>query len=374
MFLSIRNQISEEIKLLDRITVEHNQSEFFFVLSSSTAPSERAYIKYVLAPQTDYHPTDYSLYILKSHILNRENDIFQVYEREYNIRIGWIFHIQALLSNEHNYANNQHFLKYSYVAFFKLLQNVEQYETYKPNLNSTSNYELTDFYGDEIIILILCNSKLQIVDSFNIENYLTSLYSYGYYYCQPIDIVKNIHSRAAFTQPGQTKISIKRISKKLQEEVYLSRLFKILLKTEEHPLVRFYLLYQVIELIIERIFDKKFLDTINDFNHNQNKNIFELKEKINSISNEKERISQLIDSVEPYLNSDSKTNLLFFCNDLLSSFNSEHKDSLARSLYAARSFIVHKFRKLPEVDVPKIDNINKEFETMLIDILLNYQE
>jgi hypothetical protein len=34
MFLSIRNQISEEIKLLDRITVEHNQSEFFFVLSS----------------------------------------------------------------------------------------------------------------------------------------------------------------------------------------------------------------------------------------------------------------------------------------------------------------------------------------------------
>lgn len=379
MCLSIRNPVFDKKESLDQINVESNESELSFVLSSSTQRSERAFIKYVLTPHTDYLPSDYSLYILKSHILNRENDIFQVFEKELKRRIGWIFPIQALLSKEHDNAENRHFLKYSYVAFHKLLLNVEQYKTHSPDINSTSNYELTDFYGDEIIILILSKSEVEKIESFNIENYLISLYSQGYYNCQPTDSITDFHSRGALSEPPNKvnqKIYIKRISKELQEEVYLSRLFKNLLKTEKHPLVRFYLLYQVIELIIERIFEKDFLDTMKEFNDSpdKDKNIFELKEKINFISSEKERISKLINRVETDFDGNCKTNLLLACNDLLSSFNSKHKASLAHSLYAARSFIVHKLRKLPEEDLLKIKKINEEFETILIALLLNYEE
>lgn len=377
MCLSIRNQVLDKRELLDQIIVESDESELY-VLSSSTQPSKIAFIKYVLTPDTDYLPSDYSLYILKSHILNRENDIFQVYEKEVKSRIGWIFPIQALLSNEHNKAEDPHFLKYSYVAFHKLLLNVEQYKTYIPDINPTSNYELTDFYGDEIIILILSNSEVKKIESFNIENYFISLYSQGYYYCQPTDSIKDFHnSRGALSEPpnpNKVRIYIKRISKELQEEVYLSRLFKNLLKTEKHPLVRFYLLYQVIELIIERIFVKDFSDTMKEFNENPDKNIFELKEKINFISSEKERLSKVITRVETHFDGNCKTNLLWACNDLLSSFDSKNKDSLALSLYAARSSIVHKLRKLSEEDLLKIEKINEEFETILIALLLNYEE
>ena len=58
---------------------------------------------------------------------------------------------------------------------------------------------------------------------------------------------------------------------------------------------------------------------------------------------------------------------------MLKSFNSEEKNSLPIALYAARSFIVHKFRKLPETDFTKIDKINQEFEKMIIGIILNYK-
>ncbi len=376
MCLSIRNPVFDKKESLDQINVESNESELSFVLSSSTQRSERAFIKYVLTPHTDYLPSDYSLYILKSHILNRENDIFQVFEKELKRRIGWIFPIQALLSKEHDKAENRHFLKYSYVAFHKLLLNVEHYKTYIPDINSKSNYELTDFYGDEIIILILSKSQVKEIESFNIENYFISLYSQGYYNCQPTDSITDFHSRGALSEPPNKvnqKIYIKRISKELQEEVYLSRLFKNLLKTEKHHLVRFYLLYQVIELIIERIFKQDFLDTMKEFDDSQDKNIFELKEKINFISSEKERLSKLINKVETHFDGNCKTNLILACNDLLP-FNSKPKDSLALSLYAARSFIVHKFRQLPEEDLLKIEKINKEFETILIALLLNYEE
>ena len=113
---------------------------------------------------------------------------------------------------------------------------------------------------------------------------------------------------------------------------------------------------------------------IDNFQKNTDKNIYELKESIASISSEKERISTLISRLEKYFDGNTKTNLLLYCNDLLTAFNSEKKDNLALALYAVRSLIVHKFRKLPETDLPKIEEINKEFENIVIKIILNYEE
>ena len=372
MSLKIIDEVSNTTYLLTEVTSTFNDDEYHFELSDSSGT--KVYIDYVLTAYNDYKPEDYSLFIFKSWILNSENNIFQAYEKDINERIGWMFPIQSLVSNEHKYVGNSHFLKYAYVAFLILLINREQYETFTPYLQTTDSYRLTEFYGDDIIILVLSNTQIQKLDNFHIDNYLTSLYSYSYYYCQPIDNFKEINSRANFQSPGDTRLILQRNSSYLQGEVYLHRLFKSLLKTEEHPLVRFYLLYQVIELIIEIIFEKSFSDIINNFQNNTDKNIYELKESIASISSEKERISKLIATLEKHFDGNTKTNLLLYCNDLLVAFNSEKKDSLALALYAVRSLIVHKFRKLPEKDLPKIAEINKEFENIVIKIILNYEE
>ncbi|AFW94613.1 MAG: hypothetical protein LW814_08220 [Anabaena sp. CoA2_C59] len=372
MSLKIIDEVSNTTYLLTEVTSTFNDDEYHFELSDSSGT--KVYIDYVLTAYNDYKPEDYSLFIFKSWILNSENNIFQAYEKDINERVGWMFPIQSLVSNEHKYVSNSHFLKYAYVAFLKLLINREQYETFTPYLQTIDSYRLTEFYGDDIIILVLSNTQIQKLDNFHIDNYLTSLYSYSYYYCQPIDNFKEINSRANFQSPGDTRLILQRNSSYLQGEVYLHRLFKSLLKTEEHPLVRFYLLYQVIELIIEIIFEKSFSDIINNFQNNTDKNIYELKESIASISSEKERISKLIATLEKHFDGNTKTNLLLYCNDLLVAFNSEKKDSLALALYAVRSLIVHKFRKLPEKDLPKIAEINKEFENIVIKIILNYEE
>jgi hypothetical protein len=302
------------------------------------------------------------------------------------LRIGWIFPIQSLVSNKHGCAENKHFLKYAYVAFYKLLLNQENYSHFTPSSEQIEDYKLTDFYGDNIIILILCKTNIDKIANFNIDNYLASLYSHSYYYCQPTENINKINNcqptedlneiknRANLKPSGNTRLILQQNSQYLQGEPYIERLFKSLLKTEEHPLVRFYILYQVIELVIEIMFKKSFSDIIDTFQNNTDKNIYELKESIAYISSEKERISKLINALEKYFDEVSKINLHTFCNELLVAFNSKTKETLPSVLYSVRSSIVHKFRNLPEKDLPKIEAINKEFENIVIKIILNFEE
>jgi hypothetical protein len=384
MPLKIKDEISDIHYSLTEVIPNRNDEQFYFELSD-VQNNIKIFIDYVLTLDSEYKPEDYSLFILKSWVLDKENDIFQVFDKEFykepnRVRLGWIFPIQALLSNEHQYADNKHFLKYAYVAFLKLLKNQEEYTTFNPLFSKiTNNYKLTDFYGEDIIILILCNSPLQKIDNFQVDNYITSLYSYGYYFCQPIENLKEIDTRSDSENPTGKNLILQKNSSCLQKEDYVYRLFKDLLKNEEHHLVRFYLLYQVIELIIQIVFERKILEEIKNFNNNPDKNIRKLKEKIDNISTEKKRVSILI-------NDDVKINnpnLLISCNELIKLFNdddSNEKDDISKkqdlggALYDVRCLIVHQFRKLPDkILEEKLREINKEFENIVIKIILDYK-
>jgi hypothetical protein len=385
MPLKIKDEISDIPYSLTEVIPNRNDEQLYFELSD-VQNNIKIFIDYFLTLDSEYKPEDYSLFILKSWVLDKENDIFQVFDKEFykepnRVRLGWIFPIQALLSNEHQYADNKHFLKYAYVAFLKLLKNQEEYTTFNPLFsNITNNYKLTDFYGEDIIILVLCNSSVQKIDNFQVDNYITSLYSYGYYLCQPIENLKEIDTRSDSENPTGKNLILQKNSSCLQKEDYVYRLFKDLLKNEEHHLVRFYLLYQVIELIIQIVFERKILEEIKKFNNNPDKNIRKLKEKIDNISTEKKRVSILI-------NDDVKINnpnLLISCNELIKLFNddddSNEKDDISKkqdlggALYKVRCLIVHQFRKVPDnILEEKLREINKEFENIVIKIILNYE-
>jgi hypothetical protein len=264
--------------------------------------------------------------------------------------------------------------------FLKLLKNKEKYTTFNPQLTTIrNNYELTDFYGEDIIILVLCNSSLQKIDNFQIDNYITSLYSYGYYFCEPTENLKEIDTISDSENPSGKKLIIQKNSPCLQKEDYLYRLFKDLLKNEEHHLVRFYLLYQVIELMIQIVFERRIVEEISKFNISEDKDVRKLKNKIEDISKEDRRVSILI-------NNDVKINnpnLLISCNELIKLFNdddSNEKDDISKKqdlggvLYDVRCLIVHQFRKLPEKTLEeKLREINKEFENIVIKIILDYK-
>ena len=84
MPLEIKNELSEIAYSLTEVLPNINDEQTYFELSD-VQNSIKIYIDYVLTiyrdDNTDYKPEDYSLFILKSWVLNKENDIFQVFDK-----------------------------------------------------------------------------------------------------------------------------------------------------------------------------------------------------------------------------------------------------------------------------------------------------
>jgi hypothetical protein len=101
--------------------------------------------------------------------------------------------------------------------------------------------------------------------------------------------------------------------------------------------------------------------------------------RIDNISTEKTRVSILINDYVKINN----PNLLISCNELIKLFNdddSNEKDDISKkqdlggALYKVRCLIVHHFRKLPDkILEEKLREINKEFENIIIKIILDYE-
>jgi len=341
-------------------SVTFNKATGVFELRSSADQAGSILtFKYVLTPHQDYQPENFTLYILyKSEFL--ENNIFEVYERELNKRIGWIFPLQSLLSNYHKYVENVYFLRYAFVAFQKLLTNTNNSSKFA--IDKETN-ELGEFYDvDSTIVLILSNETLP--DDFQFRFYLPALFKYGYYF-------KNVKDFHAITKPpAGKKVNLQKIASPLQPEDYLTELFEELIY-EQHPLVKFHLLYQVVELLIEKVLHHK-LKTVYDKLKKKEIYTRDLQDEIKKFLAEEQRITKLFSDYEKNLDTRDLQNQ---CDLLLQALGkSEQKDKgVAKSLYAVRNFIVHDYRSLPKPQIATLKDLNSHFEILLVDMLLNLE-
>lgn len=333
-------------------------------------------IAYVLPPRDDYPPNRYTVLVLFHNNLP-ENYIFQVYEKSINQRIGWIFPIQALLSNKHSYAENEHFLKIAYPAFINLISPKDKQQHHIPQLKE--EYTLEDFYSSNSAILILDNEELKKLNNFKFENYIPSFYHYGYFLQQNnIQLHPKIMDEFfSETRPDirskslREKIIIRPVSKDLVEEEFIYQLFKELLCDEDHTIIRFYLLYQIIELLIKKVFSSQFKKNIPDISSSEDIDLFELNKKLQKMTDEKSRIRLLFNSYSQVKCPELEE--IFF--DFFDVKDNEKKDySLPTLLYRVRNLLVHNYRHITTKQKDLMADINFYFERIVIYLLINYKE
>ncbi|TWT00593.1 hypothetical protein [Planomicrobium sp. CPCC 101079] len=291
-----------------------------------------------------------------------ESNIYQVYEKEERIRVGWIFPLQALISKEHKYAENVYFLNYAYMALFNFF--VKEGNTDKsltPNFREDGIYTIEDFYDVENIqVLILSSMSLNKVSEFCIEDYYLDLYRKGYY-------LKKYDGEKEVVQADET-IKISKISADMKSDPYPVHLFTDVLIAETHLLVRFHLLYQVIELIIDKIFNKELKSILVGLGAGEKK-LSQIKDEFNELSKENNRIKKLF--TEHISNNSLKSSLKDECNKLLLSNGRDGKGDSGLSLYGVRNLIVHDYRSISPTDYELIKEINYLFEEVVIDILIS---
>ena len=81
-----------------------------------------------------------------------------------------------MLSSEHDYSDEPHFLKYAYIATWFLLESIEREFDFIPD-----TFHLDDVYNDDAeCILVYDKENCKKIDRFEINDYSVSLFKYGY--------------------------------------------------------------------------------------------------------------------------------------------------------------------------------------------------
>lgn len=359
-----------EIEPLNRIkfpNLTFQAGNSVFELSSSNS-DYNFFVDYKPIIDTEFDKKKFKLVLLSNCYLDAENDVFQVYETSLKKRIGWIFPIQILESNDNDYADNQFLNKYKFSAVKELLSRPAT----KTSIEEKSTYNISDLFHENIIILIVSLETLPEDYEFDLARYLPSLSNNGYYLWN-----KNNHefyeeqNKIVVKTRGKKRIKIYPSTINLYDDDFLFDLYVNHLKSINHFLLKFHFLYQVIEYFIEKSFENEFNQVLKEYEESRmSKN--DLKEKINHISRERTNIKSIVNNST--IRKKISVDFTRDCKLLLESFNNNPPNNIGDLIYDTRNLVVHRYREIikNEQNLNLLKLITHELERVINNILTSY--
>ncbi|MBL4942025.1 MAG: hypothetical protein JKY81_10220 [Colwellia sp.] len=367
-------------KKYDKIKFDQGESSSLFILSSTDDGSEIVF-DYLPKLDSSFNSDEYEVLLLENSFLNAENDVFTLYERYHNTtsdkceskRVGWVFPITILESNESEHSNNTHLHGYQYVAFEHLLKAKTHINpTIDVRFNQSGKYSLSEIYGENTILAVIKKTRVPSPQQFTLQSYIPSLSQYGYFIKNEFELNHRVDQyKCSYLElRGKKRLYIRRSDVKLLENQYFNDLYTQYFKTISNPLLRFHLIYQVIEHIIGERFDKDFEEIIVKYQQNKiQKNDFI--EEINELKKERTNIRKVFNIYKSNYNNSGNylADLKRDCQDILEK-HTEVKDDVGDLVYDVRNLLVHNFRKLSELEKEKLNQINMTFELVTSDFLI----
>ena len=324
-------------------------------------------VKYPLEVNNYFDPENFSLFYLVSHDL-KENDIYQVFDKGRDVRIGWCFPVQALDSKEHSFQDNEHFLRYAYVAATKIFTaSPDDLFTNKPPLETPSEYKLTDFFTEEVALFVVSLETLQDTNAFCIRELLPSIYKYGY---TRLSSRTTAHLASFGRRPERVRMNLISMSNGIERIDFIEKAYVDLLPYESDPFVSFFYFYQIFELLISQIFTVEQGELVQELVDASSDSVKtkELLRKASEISSEQERLKMLFDRYTEG-NVDSR-NLHESCNNLLTATGRQNEENPVKSFYKIRNVLFHQYRDVQRMDL--LDIVIADIPGLLEEVLHFY--
>ena len=348
--------------------IKQGTSTFFKVSDKESLNS--ILVEYQPILDDEYSYANFELVLFENNYLNAENDVFQIFDKLAKTRLGWIFPLSNLEGSESDFYNNEHLNKYKYAAFQLLLLANEKSITIKDDLEQ---FNISDIYTDNPIILILSKENTAKIQDFSLKNYIPSLSKYGYYKQNEIKNLLNFSQKNAFCLEyrGKVKLNLYKSQRDIESDRFFNELFSKHLKSLEHHLIRFHILYQIIEYILTERFDVVFNNLILEYiDGDIVKNDFI--EKINELGKERSNIKKVVECLNENKTDFNIANLERDCKDLLISHKKKIRTTLGDLIYDVRNLIVHNYRDIEDEEIEIIENITHELELLTINIIEKY--
>lgn len=224
---------------------------------------------------------------------------------------------------------------------------------------------MEDFYDDSLTILVLDNeniSKLEVL--FKIEHYIVSLYQYGYSWSGRGNLDSQI-------EKPDKRIRLKPIAKELQGTKYIYSMFEKEIPKTQEAFARFHTYYQIVEILISMVFEDKFKKFVSQLNKNVD-SLFDQREDLGNMIMEKQRVKWLF--AEYVSIPQIEKNILDErCKKLLQENEKKTAPGMAENLYSVRCLLVHSMYMLSDYSHELLEEINKAFLDVIMDILLTFK-
>lgn len=372
--------------------VEYNQGWVY------TLTSEK--ISYPLIFKLPYlydsvHPgNSVSVYLLKNNFF-AQSHVIEIKVDECtrdNGRIGYITQLNSIFDSS-ILSVNKHLISYFYYAIGNIFFNDDFKQTKIPDI-SKGTFDISDFFDDDVLLLMVYDQAVNEIPNFNIQTYIPSLYKYGFYFITKnrrcvfennTNIINSNYQYVTTTpnKAGYFSLRLLNIKPEIITETFLYEIFQNQLLKKNDQETRFLILFQVIEVLIAKILTVELKQKI--CTPNIPLEAVDLRKAISDELSTTGRINKLFinyTNIDHSLKEIIKQEIYEFLSILGFSLYTTQFDSLSVTLptifYDYRNKLVHNHRAfmsniLSDIFIEgKMNNINSLAELIIIDIITTY--
>jgi len=302
----------------------------------------------------------------------KESEIKRLKNNDSDGVIGWIIPILSIESSEHEKSNLPGFLRYAFISLFALFKSYPKYGKVNIDaLHQKPSVNLSQLFYDELVIVLIYKPMTSLAD---LQSLCSQLLDQGLVKLTERD-PSEIKFIKSITEENTFNLKIKPISSLIKENILIEKVLHEQFPYESTPAFRFFILYQIVELLIEKVYfhqQEKLISDLIASKHDlsQAKDIFE---KIQGFTSEKKRMTLLFDKYTS--NNHDFSSLITISKSLLSGMNNDNeKSDIVSNLYPIRNFIVHNYRNFKTEHNSKLDELVEDILSYIPSILSNYHE
>lgn len=303
------------------------------------------------AVNTGFSAADYTIYKFANPYLNAQNDLFKIVYLE--TTIGFIIPFAAI--EQDNEIPDEDFNEFRQAyKYYCVKAIIESFDF--ANITNGANLSFSHLVHKDCIFAIFYN-RLINETRFDFENCLPSFALRGYYYF-PDNVKPNV---VEFTSDKgdanelneliQTRflenrnndsIHIKKSKENINDYSLLKHLYTKMLVEINNPLHRFLVLYQVIEMFVDKNI-RKSIDSI--CREKDNISNYDFFQKLNEINNTRNKINILFN----FINFEEKDEITNVLRTFIQGLNPLYsKQSTGDCFYDIRNLLFHDFKRVME--------------------------
>lgn len=279
-----------------------------------------------------------------------------------DFRIGWLFPYVSLISTEHDFAENPHFLFYAFHAYVEILkdENVVNQLLIGESFENVVNKKVAENKN----VLIIENANLK--QGTKLKELELSLFTYGYTHGLSIETFKFL----SCSEDDNNTILLRRCKQILNQErtVYISPYIDDFLSKcigESNPFILFLFIYQLYEILLDDVLVTKLKILIGKV-ENGIASTRQIDKQLQD-NTESKRLALILNNSK--INKNNYREIKRLCNDFIPERENDY--NLPECIYQVRNRVVHRFRMVAN-DEESMKKINQELLLFTLDLLIKY--